>query len=163
MDLSLRPPIASDYEVIAHWLPDAAACLRWAGDRLAFPFLPHELADRLQIGDSQSVCLATGSAPPVAFAQFWTVTTGSVHLGRIIVSPSVRGQGVGAVLVRQLISAAIAATGAVRLTLRVYSDNQAAIELYRKFGFVTLDTQSNAQVLFMQADADAPIAFAKKT
>ena len=66
-------------------------------------------------------------------------------------------------LVRQLISAAIAATGAVRLTLRVYSDNQAAIELYRKFGFVTLDTQSNAQVLFMQADADAPIAFAKKT
>jgi ribosomal protein S18 acetylase RimI-like enzyme len=150
MKPELRPACAADYAFIAAWVPDAAACLRWAGPRVPFPFAGAELATHLAVTGGESHCLAEPAAAPCGFGQHWAVSTGAVHLGRIIVAPSARGQGLGYRLCVQLIARAIQATGAGAVTLRVYRDNAVALGLYTRLGFSTVATESNGEVFFMR-------------
>ena len=90
MNPTHRTPLQSDYKPIESWIPDAQACLRWAGPRLLFPFIPDTLPGKLQVDVLPSYVLADGSAGPLGFGQHWVATADSVHLGRIIISPNVR-------------------------------------------------------------------------
>lgn len=152
MNVSLRAPTAGDYAAIASWIPDAASGLRWAGPRLSFPFAASELPELLAVpgGGGSSWSLIDGSAEPCGFGQHWVLAPGAVHLGRIIVAPSVRGRGLGRVLCQQLISAALQSPSATAVTLRVYRDNRVAVGLYSSLGFVEVAAESTDDVLFMK-------------
>ena len=153
MNPTLRAPLQSDYEALASWIPDAHACLRWAGPQLSFPFAPGTLAEKLQADGLCSYILADDHASPLGFGQHWMVTAGAVHLARIIVSPSARGLGFGRLLFGLLIDQAVRATGASRVTLRVYRDNAVARNLYCSLGFAPVEAESTDDALFMQARA----------
>ena len=153
--LSLRSPAAADYTALASWVPDAAACLRWAGPNVPFPFSAEELPALLALEGSVNHCLADGAGAPRAFGQHWPTAPGTVHLGRILVAPNVRGQGVGRVLCEQLIAAAVRSTGAHTVTLMVYRDNVAAIALYTSLGFVAQEARSRADAWFMVKTMEA--------
>ena len=146
----LRPAEAADYAVVSTWLPDAAACLRWAGPRVPFPFAVQDLAALLAVETGHSYSLVDLSGMPRAFGQHWVLTAGSVHLGRLIVAPEARGQGVGRALVEQLIERAIAMTHATAVTLRVYRDNATAHALYTSLGFQASEAESTPEALFMR-------------
>lgn len=148
----LRAPASGDYLAIAGWIPDARAAQRWAGPQLPFPFPAAELPALLAMpdGGKSSYCLVDACGALGGFGQHWVITPGAVHLGRIIVSPDMRGQGVGLALCEQLIAAALQATGAGKITLRVYRDNLAALRLYRSLGFVEDPATSTSDVLAMQ-------------
>ena len=152
MKTSLRAPAESDYEAIASWITDAEACLRWAGPRLSFPFLASDLPALLAIpgGNEFGYCLVDESGAPCGFGQHWVLQPDAVHIGRIIVAPAARGQGLGRVLCQQLISTALAETSATVVTLRVYRDNLAAARLYSSLGFSEVADQSSNDVLFMK-------------
>jgi len=47
--ISLRAPVASGYDALAAWIPDAKACLHWAGPRIRFPFTGAELQQQLAV------------------------------------------------------------------------------------------------------------------
>ena len=145
-----------DYFAIASWVPDEIACLRWAGPRVTFPFSVTDLPTLLEIPAdiSASYCLANGDDNVYGFGQYWVLNPGAVHLGRIIVSPHVRGQGIGAELCKRLISTALDHTGARVVTLRVYQDNFVALQLYKRMGFMEVTEESKDDVLFMQKDAN---------
>lgn len=49
---------------------------------------------------------------------------------------------------------ALKADGVRRLTLRVYRDNVAAVALYRNLGFVAIEQESTAELMFMACPAD---------
>jgi ribosomal protein S18 acetylase RimI-like enzyme len=102
----------------------------------------------------ESYCLASSDSPPCGFGQHWVETDGCVHLGRIIVAPIARGQGVGRELCRQLIARAIQVTGAAIVTLRVYRDNPKALGLYLSLGFSPIESESDLEVLFMSRQAN---------
>ena len=147
----LHPPRTIDYEAIASWITDAAACARWAGPRVPFPFSASELPRLLSIDGIESYCLVDGLSDICGFGQFWIASPGAVHLGRIIVSPAKRGKGCGRMLCQQLIEKAVRKTGASETTLRVYRDNSAALSLYVDLGFLVDDSKSTEDVLFMKA------------
>ncbi len=58
----------------------------------------------------------------------------------IAVAPQAQGQGVGSALMAALCEYADRWAGALRIELSVYVDNEVAIRLYRKFGFVVEGT-----------------------
>ena len=58
------------------------------------------------------------------------------HLGRLVVSPAFRGQGVGRKLVELLLEEGQRILGLSESSLFVLSDNQAAMKLYQNMGFV---------------------------
>lgn len=150
MNSSLRSARSEDYAVIVSWIPDAFACLRWAGPRLQFPFTSEELSARLAPPNGDSWSLVGDSGILQGFGQHWTLHPGAVHLGRIIVAPQFRGQGLGRVLCCQLIANAVAATGASAVTLRVFRDNQAAMALYESFGFSPVVAECTEDAMFMR-------------
>lgn len=70
----------------------------------------------------------------IAYAGSWIVFD-ECHVTNIAVSPEQRGKGVGTLLVQTLIDQA-QTRGAQSFTLEVRPSNEAALALYRRFGFV---------------------------
>lgn len=151
MNLTLRAPTAADYDVVASWIPDASACARWAGPQVRFPLVASDLPSLLAAPGGGSFCLSEGRDRPVGFGQFWVKAPGSVHLGRIIVSPQERGRGLAKVLCQLLMAEATRSTGAETITLNVSRDNAAAVAVYAKLGFLVVEAKSTADVLAMEA------------
>jgi [ribosomal protein S18]-alanine N-acetyltransferase len=154
MKLALCQPAPADYETIASWIPNAAACVRWAGPNLQFPFLARDLPELLAVTRSHSFSLVSAENLLVGFGQFWPRDERTVHLGRIIISPGHRGCGLGRSLLELLLTNAVNETKANRVTLRVYRDNQPAISIYSRFGFSPVDSESNVEVLTMETEAN---------
>ena len=155
MEAILRSAEIGDYNAIASWVDDADACARWAGPAVPFPFLAEELPEILSVTGSESYCLAGSDGECIGFGQFWTATEVAVHIGRIIISPSVRGSGAGRLLCEKLIDRAIQSTGSSVVTLRVYRSNLAALSLYSSLGFAMVDSESTSELLFMKAEASS--------
>ncbi len=145
-----RAPVTSDYPDLVTWIPDASACACWAGPQLRFPFVAEELPELLGVGRVHSYCMVTPDNVLVGFGQFWGRDEKTVHLGRIIVAPHKRGNGLGTVLCKFLIAEALSSTHAEKVTLRVYRDNRAAFSVYSKLGFIGVETESNSDVLAME-------------
>ena len=147
--MRLRKALAADYVEICSWVTDAAVCRQWAGPSITFP--PH--ADRLPADltkDGQESFSLVDGESLIGFGQYWTIETGAVHIGRVIVSPRSRDKGIGRCLVEALISQGVASTGADRVTLRVAGGNARAQKLYESMGFQPVPARSSADVLFMQ-------------
>ncbi|NWO17992.1 MAG: GNAT family N-acetyltransferase [Corynebacterium sp.] len=151
METVFRIPQKTDYDAIASWVVDEKACARWAGPTVPFPFSPERLPELLEMDGCSSYCLSDSNNECIGVGQFWTGEHGAVHIGRIIISPEVRGIGAGRVLCEKLIDRALRSTGAHIVTLRVYRDNNAARSLYSSLGFFVVDSESTGDLLFMRA------------
>ncbi|WP_211470681.1 GNAT family N-acetyltransferase [Collimonas humicola] len=151
MTVSLRLPVAADYAVIAGWIADAAACARWAGPQLAYPFDPAQLPRLLQVQAGASYVLRQGDADILGFGQYRLRQPGVAHLCRIVIAPQARGRGLGKILCSLLLEEAVRAYGVNAATLRVYRDNPAARAIYAGLGFVEVEAESTPEVLWMQA------------
>ncbi|MFY0665089.1 MAG: GNAT family N-acetyltransferase [Natronospirillum sp.] len=153
MNVTLRLPEKADYETIASWIPDTSACVRWAGPLVPFPFAVQELPELISVVGGSSYCLSQNN-DCIGFGQYWAVSEGAVHIGRIIISPTARGMGAGRLLVEKLMAQAVQTTRASTVTLRVYRDNEAALALYSSLGFTGVESESTGEVLFMRAMTD---------
>jgi [ribosomal protein S18]-alanine N-acetyltransferase len=153
VNVALRSARPADYEAIAAWIPDAEACLRWAGPRVAFPFSAAQLPHLLSVDGCASYCWSDGGSAACGFGQHWPHESGAVHLGRIIVSPALRGRGLGRELCRQLCARAIESAGASTVTLNVYRDNAVAVALYRSLGFAPIEARSSPEAFLMRMHA----------
>ncbi|MEO6921071.1 MAG: GNAT family N-acetyltransferase [Collimonas sp.] len=150
MTVSIRPPVAADYVAIAAWIPDAVACVRWAGPQLAYPFDPEQLPQLLQVQPGASFALCQSDGDLLGFGQYRLRQPGVAHLCRIIIAPEARGRGLGKILCRQLMEEASRTAMAQAATLRVYRDNPAARAVYAELGFIAVEAESTVDVLWMQ-------------
>jgi ribosomal protein S18 acetylase RimI-like enzyme len=152
----LRSPRPSDYDAIASWIPDAEHCARWGGPHIPFPFPGSELP-RLIAGASAIVPGETNTSfslvddsdqlsEPLGFGQLVRQDRATFRLARLIVAPSRRGCGLGAVLCQLLIARAESFDEAESVTLFVYRDNSPAVHLYSKLGFVEAAAHPRAEV-----------------
>jgi len=150
--MHLRAATIADFEIVASWIPDAAAARRWAGPLLVYPFAASDLPAALAIPgcETASYCLVDGDQRPSGFGQHWVSQAGAVHLGRIIVAPEARGRGIGRLLCQHLIDAALHSTQATAVTLRAYRSNAGAVALYESLGFSEVASESTDEILFMR-------------
>ena len=144
----------ADYGCLRDWLPDQHACVRWGGAALTWPLLGAEqLAAQLRMPDSDDRVWRDDAGQLLGFGQHWRIAADSVHIGRIILNPARRGQGLGDVFCRALLTDAMQMKRSHRVTLRVYRDNQVALHLYRRLGFVEVPEASDAALCLMQYQA----------
>jgi [ribosomal protein S18]-alanine N-acetyltransferase len=90
-----------------------------------------ELANR---GVSYCYLAADDEGLAVGFCSFWRVLD-ELHINNLAVRPEFRLQGVASALLRHVLSQG-ARLGATRATLEVRRSNEAARQLYERFGFV---------------------------
>jgi ribosomal-protein-alanine N-acetyltransferase len=149
---SLRPPEAADYAALSQWVTDAETCLRWAGPRLKFPFKSARLPQLLAEPGASSFVMSRRPGPALGFCQFWVRDPGAAHLARVILAPAARGQGLGTTLCELLMAEAARSTGAVAFTLRVYRDNDPALAIYERLGFVVVPGLSDERIFSMRKE-----------
>jgi ribosomal-protein-alanine N-acetyltransferase len=86
----------------------------------------------------------------IGFCSFWRVLD-ELHINNLAVLPEHRGQGVASALLRRVLEDA-AADGAARALLEVRRSNDAALRLYRRFGFAVTAVRRG---YYTQPDEDA--------
>lgn len=146
----LHPVQSPHYAVIGTWLDSASATQRWAGPGVPYPLAPDAFAQALQLQQRPGWVLLDAEGHCLGFGQYWPTSPGTLHLGRIIISPQARGRGLGRALMQALVAQALQSAAVERLTLRVYRDNVAAVSLYRDLGFHPMEDASTPELLFMQ-------------
>lgn len=121
-------------DALMRWFPDAAAVAVWSPST-SFPF-----TDRVRfileskLDEIPSWMLVDDAGTPLAFGQYYA-RHGCCHLGRLVVAPERRGEGLGSELIRQLMARGTAELGARRCSLFVLDYNTAARKLYARLGF----------------------------
>jgi putative acetyltransferase len=141
-DTSVRAAEPGDYEALQRMMSDPEGY----GSTLQLPFTSVEtwrkkLADKPEGLHSLVACVpeagVVGSLAVEASARFRRRHVGVIGMS---VHREWRGRGVGTALMTAAVHLAENWLGLTRLELTVFTDNAAAIALYRKFGFVVEGT-----------------------
>ncbi|NIS80798.1 MAG: ribosomal protein S18-alanine N-acetyltransferase [Anaerolineales bacterium] len=134
-DLRIRPMILDDLPVVI------------SIDRLSFPIPWSERSYRYELQQNPAAHLLVaekienGLAGLVGYIGYWFLID-EIHISTIAVHPEHRRGGIG----RQLLEAALGhgiGLGATVATLEVRISNEAAVNLYREFGFEIVGRRRN--------------------
>lgn len=154
--MALRSRRPSDLARVVAWIPDAAALYLFTGPRLAWPVTAAQLVALEQTPGMTAWTLVDTSLPGDAVGQVDITLSGTTaHLGRVIVDPGRRGEGLGTVLARLALDKAWE-LGAMRVKLNVISGNMPAIRTYEGLGFVADSAGAGARADLLSMAADRP-------
>jgi RimJ/RimL family protein N-acetyltransferase len=143
-DIVLRAPAEADAHVLAGWALSAEETMRWCSLK-EHPVSSEVVGSWWEPPDVEPYVAVDVAGVRVAYGELWLDTQeDEVELARLIVAPTLRGQGVGRRLVAGLVSRAWA-TGLGSVILRVSPGNPAAVRCYRASGFRKLDSERNAE------------------
>jgi [ribosomal protein S18]-alanine N-acetyltransferase len=124
--------------VVAGWASSAQEVSLLTG-RDEYPFPAGTLRSWRVISDDIRAFLYFDGETPVAYGELWLDDEeDEVELARLIVTPDLRGKGIGTAFVRALLSPALA-VGYADIFLRVRPDNTPAIRAYLRAGFHPVD------------------------
>lgn len=111
---------------------------QWAGPNIRFPYTLQTFIEDINYHELPSYGLINQQNEMAAFGQFYERLS-HCHLGRLIVSPRFRRQGIAPKLVNELSITARETLKLSALSLFVYPDNIAALTLYKNMGFIEKD------------------------
>ena len=133
MSLTHRPVAEKDIQVICGF-PQSEDELFFLFPKAAFPLAASQMQDAIAQRSDSTVVELGGEI--VAFANFyrWEVG-GCCSIGNVIVSPAVRGRGVGRYLIEQMIGLAFSKHQAAEVTVSCFNQNVAGLLLYPLLGF----------------------------
>lgn len=135
MSFALRPADPNDLSTVLTWIHSPADLRFWGGPLLTYPPDVEKTWREICADEHNTFALVDLMGSLAGFGQTLPRPPNTVHLGRIILSPAMRGQGLGRVLVRALIDSAQQSFHPGAITLNVYRGNLPAVQLYRSLGF----------------------------
>jgi ribosomal protein S18 acetylase RimI-like enzyme len=134
--MDLKPFDPAYAAVVASWGGSPDEVLMWCGLR-EYP-VPASAVLGWQADDVAGYLLFA-DGKPVGYGELWfDEEDDEIELARIIVTPAVRGRGIGQVLVHHLTEAALA-TDYSDIFMRVHPDNTAALRCYQRASFTPVD------------------------
>lgn len=120
---------------VKKWVITQAHCTAWAGDIVRFPFVGTSLEDDIEFSRHQHFIIKIADEL-AAFAQLQTVNPQHTHIGRLIINPKFRGQGIAPKFFKMLIDKAREQNPQIKLiTLNVLETNYTALKIYANQGF----------------------------
>ena len=149
MNYSLRPALLEDLKTVLTWVQTEELLKLWGGPSLPFPPESESIWSAVGASPENSFSLLDSSGRVIGFAQALPRDS-SIHLARIIVSPALRGHGIGRILCQQLIQLAITKHHPNEITLKVYPNNTPAHSLYLSLGFVAMPEELGSDSIKMR-------------
>jgi len=144
MSLELEPFGRDDFRRLMGWIQSPEFLLQWAGPIFKFPLDESQLQVYLE-GDEIPVvqrrifkAIQTESHTVVGHIELNHIDekNRSATLCRVLIGePSLRGRGIGAELVRRVLTIGFDQLGLHRIDLVVFDFNTPAIDCYKKVGF----------------------------
>ena len=146
-----RPATLADIRIIAGWIKTRRDCELWAGPRITYPLDPDLLPADIDLYSADSLTMEAGDNL-IGFGQVLHMDARRAHLARIIVAPRLRGQGLGKLLLGELMVRA-RQQGCERISLYVDRRNPIALSLYAGLGFEQAlpppDEQASPESMYM--------------
>lgn len=131
---TLRRRTPADAARVVGWIPDADALHLFTGPQVAWPLRTRDLVGmESQPGFSAWVLVEGTFGAPIGHFDL-TVVGPTARLGRVVIAPRRRGEGLAHVLVEHAVSQA-RALGATRMRLNVIVGNEPALHTYLCAGF----------------------------
>lgn len=131
--MKLTPCTDQDLVGVFRWFNSEKSVFYWGGPDLSYPLQIKRFKTESKFHKSHSYVLKQGRQL-LAFGQFYN-RLDHCHLGRLVVSPQFRGQGVGGHLINALIDEGTMVLNVSKTSLFVLADNNSAMKLYKKLGF----------------------------
>lgn len=141
--LRLRPFKMSDATYLLNWIQDERSFKMWSADKFDYPLSEEQLKsykDRYDQDEFGWIFVALNEAGiPVGhfLMRMADYEQSSIHLGFIIVDPTIRGKGYGVEMVSLGVKYAFEILKVKRVTLGVFDVNPGAEACYKKVGFNT--------------------------
>ena len=130
---------------VLSWIGSREELLWWAA-RTDFPLADPAVFDQWHSDPEVCPYVLLNYDEPLAYGEVWIeAADGSAELGRLVVAPRQRGQGLGRTLVERLATIA-QNSGACPLRVRVFPENAPAIGCYRSAGFTRLSSADEEQL-----------------
>jgi ribosomal protein S18 acetylase RimI-like enzyme len=117
------------------WFEDEAQLVMWSGPGFRYPYDLVTFKQDLKLTSLPSFSLLSPQGALLAFGQYY-LRENRCHLGRLVVNPAHRGQGIAATLIANLAASGKKELKVNSCSLFVFSDNISAISAYQKLGFV---------------------------
>ena len=125
-------------KIISNWFCDEKSLFSWAGPNFRYPFTEQSFLQDTQLDKLSSHVLVDRQSIILAFGQYYN-RLNCCHLGRLVVNPDFRAQGIGQQLINALVLTGTKALGLSRASLFVLEDNHPAVAAYKKYGFEVAD------------------------
>ncbi len=143
--LHLIPFTPADIDRLRGWIRSPEELMLWTASSFGFPLtrahLESHLRDSAERGDRRIFKAVTGDGDAVGdvvgHLELGAIDprNRSVRIGRVLVDPGRRGQGLGGAMMRAALAKAFEEIGAHRVELGVFDANPAAIACYERVGF----------------------------
>jgi ribosomal protein S18 acetylase RimI-like enzyme len=131
----LVSPEPEHLEQMLTWFTDTQAVFDWAGPNFRYPYNLSSFTADLTLDKLASFVLVSDKKQLLGFGQYYR-RIDRCHLGRIIISPQWRGNGLAKMLIEQLTAKGLKAFNVEQSSLFVLSHNHQALYTYLKLGFV---------------------------
>ncbi|MCV6611270.1 MAG: GNAT family N-acetyltransferase [Amphritea sp.] len=128
----------SHLQSMMEWFPDQQTLKDWAGPGFRYPYDEMTFREDLNLDQLVSRALVSDGGELLGFGQFYS-RLGRCHLGRLVVNPGCRGQGVVDELINQLAALGMPALQTTECSLFVLQHNRAAVHAYQRNGFEQAD------------------------
>lgn len=127
----------SDYERLISWIDDAESLMQFAGPHFTFPLTAEQLTESLRDKNRHAFrLLHLEKQEVIGHAEIYAGEQ-TAHLGRIIIGDkNLRGQGLGRLVVHELLKLVFLTLDKPRAELNVFDWNAPAIKCYAKAGFI---------------------------
>lgn len=181
--IKLRHFNDSDIPGLISEIPDARFLLQWAGPKYTFPLDSGQLNETLAktTGEKPTFlvfkAIRSDTSETVGHIQLMNIDcdTESCFLGRVLIFRKYRGNGFGKIAVREAVRIAFEILDLNEIILGVFDFNTAAIELYKKIGFMEFQFLEGARqfkdekwnlirmkikkIHWLQKNLSAPVSF----
>ncbi|MBP0935019.1 GNAT family protein [Streptomyces goshikiensis] len=140
LPLTLRPyRPATDAAFLLDWITGPTELLTWSGPAFSWPLDEAQLtAYAAEPGRHTWTAVAPGTGRPVGHISLRRHQDApGARVGRVLLAPDARGQGLGEALLTLAVERAFGELGLPELDLGVYAHNTPAVRLYEKAGFRT--------------------------
>ncbi|KZK66257.1 GNAT family N-acetyltransferase [Shewanella baltica] len=136
--MRLTQPSDENFIEIMSWFSTEEELSIWSGPNFRYPFDLSSFKSDLKLDSLKSFSLVSVEGNLLAFGQYY-LRLDKCHLGRLIVNPNFRGQGIASHLIQKLGVLGKTELKTDSCSLFVLGHNKSAIQAYTKLGFSMAD------------------------
>ncbi|MFT6735853.1 MAG: ribosomal protein S18 acetylase RimI-like enzyme [Polaribacter sp.] len=132
--MRLTQPSNLNFIELMSWFSTEEELSVWSGPDFRYPFDLSSFKRDLKLDSLKSFSLISTEGNLLAFGQYY-LRLGRCHLGRLVVNPNLRGQGISSHLIQKLSVLGKSDLNTDSCSLFVLGHNKSAIQAYTKLGF----------------------------